>query len=670
MEKPRKGTDLITEHTALMRPSRTRTSHVVPIVAVLLSCALYALEPTVALLFNEGEGDQARSSVGTITARMGAQWAKGAFGSAVFFGEEPGLSVTLPDGDAVRFGTGGVALSCWVCPTRLPDDPERQYQRLLSKSSFPGTFWVLDTLEDGRVTFAMRDDEGHTGTTQSKGALAEGRWTHLAVAVDREACTTRYYFDGSLDSEQSFTDLFSGRLDVPGQPLHISTWRPFTGLVDNLRLYHVSPAPEHIRQEFQRERGGYADAAFTAVPKPRMDLSVPVPTTERQSMWDLTALSRTPATYPAPQLAEEEEPGVRALFYEGLPLNGQPTRVFAWYGTPAEAEKKRLPGMVLVHGGGGTAFKSWVNLWVGRGYAAIAMDTCGGIPIHPEGQTKGWKRHEHSGPNGWGDFERIDEPPHDQWTYHAVGAVVLGHSLLRSLPEVDPGRIGLTGISWGGYLTNIVAGVDPRFRFAVPVYGCGFLGENSAWAGRLQALGQERGLAWVRQWDPSQYVCFARLPMLFCNGTNDVYPMDSWQKTYRTAKGTRTLCCKIRMPHSHPPAGDPPEVTAFADHILEGDSTLVRITGQGRQDRSVWTTYDSVVPVVRAELCYTVAEGDWKKRTWETTEAVLETEARRARAELPAGTTVYFLNLVDERGLTVSTEHEELPHPEIDPTGR
>ena len=36
--------------------------------------------------------------------------------------------------------------------------------------------------------------------------------------------------------------------------------------------------------------------------------------------------------------------------------------------------------MVLVHGGGGTAFDAWVRAWVKAGYAAIAMDTCGALP--------------------------------------------------------------------------------------------------------------------------------------------------------------------------------------------------------------------------------------------------------------------------------------------------
>src|SRR5690606_6700608 len=96
---------------------------------------------------------------------------------------------------------------------------------------------------------------------------------------------------------------------------------------------------------------------------------------------------------------------------------------------------------------------------------------------------------------------------HDMWTYHAVAAVVRGHSLLRSLPEVDKNRIGITGISWGGYLTCIVAGIDTRFKVAVPVYGCGFLGENSVWKdGSLAAMTPEARELWLREFDPSEYV--------------------------------------------------------------------------------------------------------------------------------------------------------------------
>ena len=185
--------------------------------------------------------------------------------------------------------------------------------------------------------------------------------------------------------------------------------------------------------------------------------------------WDLIALSKTP-NYEW----SDRESQVWSLYYEGQPYKGKPTRVFAYFASPAtlngkDLKERRFPAVVLVHGGGGTAFKEWAQLWAGRGYAAIAMDLAGCGPDR--------KRLPDGGPgqSHVDKFGTIDEPIQGQWTYHAVANVILAHSLVRSFEEVDTNRTAVTGISWGGYLTCIVAGLDNRFKAAVPVYGCGFL---------------------------------------------------------------------------------------------------------------------------------------------------------------------------------------------------
>ena len=349
---------------------------------------------------------------------------------------------------------------------------------------------------------------------------------------------------------------------------------------------------------------------------------------------------------------------MKSLFYVGVPFRKRPTRVFAYYGAPKAAAGTKLPAMVLVHGGGGTAFDAWVRLWNSRGYAALAMDLCGCVPVGSYGN---WKRHDAGGPPGWGGFDQIDWPPEDQWTYQAIGNIILGHSLLRSFPEVDPERIGVTGISWGGYLTCIVSGVDPRFRFAVPVYGCGFLGENSVWMPQFQQMGAEKSARWLRWWDPSVYLRQTKMPMLWVTGTNDfAYPMDSLQKSYRLPQGPRTLCLRVRMPHGHGGAGEnPAEIHAFAQNLLNRGAPLAKITGQGRSGDEVWATFESRSPVTRAELTYTCQTGKWQERKWETAAATVDRANNKVTARLPQGVKVYYLNLIDQRNLAVSTEHEE-----------
>ena len=377
--------------------------------------------------------------------------------------------------------------------------------------------------------------------------------------------------------------------------------------------------------------------------------------------FQLDRVAQVPEVYAADDLKAD---GVRSFFYRGLDYHGTPTRVFAYYGVPASAAsnpQQKFPAMVLIHGGGGTAFDRWVKVWNDRGYAAIAMDLCGCVPVGTYGK---WQRHEQGGPPGWqASFEQLDDPIEDQWTFQAVNAVMLAHTLIRSYPEVDASRIGVTGISWGGYLTCITAGVDSRFRFAVPVYGCGFLGENSAWLPAFEKMGSEQSSRWLKMWDPSVYLPHVSMPMLWVNGTNDfAYPMDSWQKSYRLPKTKSELCLRIRMPHGHGPAGEnPEEIRVFADSILKDGPLLPKLTQQVQEGTQLMVQFESPVPVTRAELTYTRDSGRWQDRMWNHVAANLDLQAKTATGEIPEGATAFYINLFDERDCVVSSEHLEAP---------
>ena len=83
----------------------------------------------------------------------------------------------------------------------------------------------------------------------------------------------------------------------------------------------------------------------------------PPPVDPTGPMWDLNALSKPPRTWPAEGFSPskgEEGSGetVRAVFFQGPAYQGRETRVFAWIGLPKVAPGTKVPGMVLVHGGG------------------------------------------------------------------------------------------------------------------------------------------------------------------------------------------------------------------------------------------------------------------------------------------------------------------------------
>jgi dienelactone hydrolase len=309
--------------------------------------------------------------------------------------------------------------------------------------------------------------------------------------------------------------------------------------------------------------------------------------------------------------------------------------------------------MVLVHGGGGKAFRDWAEHWAKRGYVALAMDTAGSGPTGrlPDGGP------DQKDENKFRDFSEGEE--REMWSYHAVAAVIRGHSLLRTLPEVDPNRIGITGISWGGYLTCIVAGLDNRFKVAVPVYGCGFLGEDSVWKdGSLARMGPEARELWLRKFDPSHYLSAVSCPILFLDGSNDfAYPLDSLRASYRLVRPRlRHVSVILNLPHGHIWTFN--EVDQFVDSVLKQGTALPTLTPAKVANGVVHLKFHSAVPVEKAELHYTTNSGAWQKRQWQTEPAKVNDHEITAR--LPdLHPMAWFIGITDQRGLRLSTEHEE-----------
>ena len=379
----------------------------------------------------------------------------------------------------------------------------------------------------------------------------------------------------------------------------------------------------------------------------------PADTLPKTTPWDLKALS----TAPAFKWSDSTVKGVRALYFTGPAYKGKPTRVFAYYATPGSmvgdaSKDKNLPAVVLVHGGGGQAFDQWVQLWAKRGYAAISMDLGGCGPKK--------KRLEDGGPDQ-GDgtkFGAIDQPNTDQWTYHAVANVILAHSLIQSFDEVDAKRTALTGISWGGYLTCIVSGLDNRFKASVPVYGCGFLQENSCWLGQFKKMSDENRAKWVRLWDPSSYAGSAAMPMLFVNGGTDfAYPPDSHAKTCALVKAPgKNIRFSPNLPHGHI-FDRPKAVEVFIEHYLKGGVALPLVLSPETANGKLTASVKTKTKLTAAALHYTTEKlpGNPGSRKWIEQTATIADNCITADLP-PKDATIWFLTVSDERKTTVSSE--------------
>jgi len=406
---------------------------------------------------------------------------------------------------------------------------------------------------------------------------------------------------------------------------------------------------------------------------------------EQVGPWNLDALKNN---VPALKWLRQDQP-IHSLTYAGEKYQGHDTDVFAFYASPITLgyEVKpgtKFPGVVLIHGGGGTAFADWVYLWAKRGYAAIAMDLNGSRPPDAEFDAKGVaignghrgerKRLPNGGPpHGHPEkFDCINTPDtSDDWPFHAAASVMRAHTLLRSFAEVDAEHTAVTGISWGGYTTCLVASLDDRFKAAVPVYGCGFLHEGeSVQKPSIDKLDPEHRALWVKEYDPGSLLPRCRVPILFVNGTNDVhYVLDSYMKSYNVVPGEKHMRIQVNMPHGHPPGWAPQEIGHFIDSKCRSGKPLP-ILGQPRIDGDtvrVNVNSRSPIKLKSAALHYTKDGGLRSKRKWVTVPAsIFDITASINDAIIkiykitapkpPSEANTWYLSVTDERDAMVSTE--------------
>jgi len=375
--------------------------------------------------------------------------------------------------------------------------------------------------------------------------------------------------------------------------------------------------------------------------------------------------------YQAPEVYWEpakDQGDIKALFYKALSYKGKPTRAFAYLGIPKS--EKPVPAMVLVHGGGGKAFHEWVKIWNDRGYAAISMSLEGHMP---DSKGAGKLSHEYSGPARVGQFDDIDLPLDEQWMYHAVSDIMIGHSLLESFPEVDADRIGVTGISWGGILSSLVSGLDTRLKCAIPVYGCGYLDESLGHFGEHGGKSPEF-IEKKKFWDPSQQFSTISVPILWVNGDSDGhFSINITARSFKTTSDHAYLSIHPGMKHGYVPAWNPnevPEVYAFADYLLKGEEPgLGRIIKQPSK-RKIKLIYDSKATIKEATVYYINEKLTYRKLDpkskhsrpgpWISMQAIVDNSNNEVRAQLPDNALTYYVNLIDSHGHIISSTLVEL----------
>lgn len=214
---------------------------------------------------------------------------------------------------------------------------------------------------------------------------------------------------------------------------------------------------------------------------------------------------------------------IRYTSYQSDGCTISPVRIEAYVAIPDGLDTPAA-GVVVAHGLGGLA---------DAGSASTPAAELGVVALAYSGPGQGAS--EGTGSTSDHLFDTLDDP-RDSWFWEHPMAAMRGLTVLEALPDVDPGRLGMTGYSGGSVATWMVAGVDDRLAAAVPVSATGYLDlaiaatPNPGWEyDLLQAMttpktaSDPEWLNYVRWLDPKNYLPTLHAPVLLVNGAQDEF---------------------------------------------------------------------------------------------------------------------------------------------------
>ncbi|MEK7415535.1 MAG: CocE/NonD family hydrolase [Planctomycetota bacterium] len=182
---------------------------------------------------------------------------------------------------------------------------------------------------------------------------------------------------------------------------------------------------------------------------------------------------------------------------------------------------------------------------------------------------------------------------HGRWHWYSQGyspvavevwAAMRAADYLQSRAEVDPARLGITGLSGGGTVSWFTAAADPRFRVVAPVCQTGNLFQHV----RERTIDGHCDCSfWINTfgWDlPDVAALIAPRPLLVASATEDVLfrPYAFREVVRRTRKLYRAYGCDQRLalceaatPHGYSPRLNLAVFNWFEQH-LKGSALTVR----------------------------------------------------------------------------------------------
>ena len=317
-----------------------------------------------------------------------------------------------------------------------------------------------------------------------------------------------------------------------GQWLHLSA--PVDGAYELWRLAVEDGALERLTEGRHYISGWHAVAA-SGPGRMRM-VYIRSAATEPPDLWllETNAVATGPTRlteFNADVMADLElrEPLARRVTVDGREIQG-------WFMPAGDGPQ---PLVVEIHGGPHTLY-GWSPFWE---FQALAATGIGVFYCNPRGS------------EGYG--QDFNDANHRDWGPGPMRDVIAGVDSLVADGLADPDRLGVTGGSYGGYLTNWIISHDRRFRAAMTCRSVSDMAmlfmtgdiASGEWARQEFDTTPWEDPAYYQEISPIAYAHHIRTPLLIQHSERDIWtPIGQAEALFTVLRGHRRPVRLMRVP--------------------------------------------------------------------------------------------------------------------------
>ena len=302
-----------------------------------------------------------------------------------------------------------------------------------------------------------------------------------------------------------------------------------------------------------------------------------------------------------------EELSIESAFLSFDDEFGRCCRVYAARCFPLVNESnagRLLPVVLPLPGGGQTIEHKDLAWWARHGFAAVQLDW-------QINATRSDPRRASEWPAGVVGQHAPFNAREQAVLPLAIKAAGVVYDWMCDHERVDAAKLGLTGISWGGFLTWAVNAYEPRVRAAAPVYGCGGLFTNRH--GYFIGVESPMREMYRAEWDAVALLRRQLAPVCYLSSTNDFFGYHTIADALLNGIHGEKRRSSFPNNDHHLGPGEAALAVAWFRWLLEGGPAVPREPAL-RGDWSV--SADESWDVAEREVWWTPSEGPDDMRCW------------------------------------------------------